>query len=114
LEDGDMQVYEEMVRDALHELADHEHQRQEWTSLTPSGQSSFEACWERLFEDSGLGPALDQQTEVFGEQPDQCLRELDTALRQVPADDSAEDVIASDEMVLVRSLATTALGLLPE
>ena len=109
-----MQVYEEMVRDALGELADGEYQRQHWTSLTPSGQSSFEACWERLFDDSGLGEALDGQAEVFGDQADQCLRELDAALRQVPANDSADDVIVSDEMVLVRSLASRALGLLSD
>jgi hypothetical protein len=108
-----MQVYEEMVRYALSELADEDHQRQLWTSLTPSGQSSLEECWERLFDDSGLGDALDQQAEVFGEQPDQCLRELDAALRQVSATESADDVIASDEMVLVRSLASKTLGLLP-
>ena len=109
-----MQVYEEMVRDALSELADAEYQRQLWTSLTPSGQSSFEECWERLFDDSGLGDALDGQTEVFGEQPDQSLRELDAALRQVPANASADDVIASDEMVLVRSLANRTLGLISD
>jgi hypothetical protein len=109
-----MQVYEEMVRDALNELADEEYQRQLWASLTPSGQSSLEACWERLFDDSGLSAALDLQTEVFGEQPDQCLRELDAALRQVPANASADDVIASDEMVLVRSLANRTLGLLSD
>lgn len=109
-----MQVYEEMVRDALNELADEEHQRRLWTSLTPSGQSSLEECWERLFDNSGLGAALDSRTQVFGEQPDQCLRELDEALRQVPATASADDVIASDEMVLVRSLAKSTLGLLPD
>ena len=109
-----MQVYEEMVRDALGELADAEHQRQLWSSLTPSGQSSLEECWERLFDDSGLGDALDGQTEVFGEQADQCLRELDEALRLVPTDGSTDEVIASDEMVLVRSLASRALGLLAD
>ena len=109
-----MQVYEEMVRDALNELADEEYQSQLWTSLTPSGQSSLEECWERLFDDSGLGAALDRQTEVFGDQPDQHLRELDAALRQVPANASADDIIASDEMVRVRSLANTTLGLLPD
>lgn len=109
-----MQVYGEMVRDALGELADAEYQRQLWSSLTPSGQSSLEECWERLFDDSGLGAALDGQAEVFGDQPDQCLRELDAALRLVPANGSADDVIASDEMVLVRSLANRALGLLSD
>lgn len=109
-----MQVYEEMVRDALSELADEDHQRQLWTSLTPSGQSSLEECWERLFDDSGLSAALDRQTEVFGEQPDQSLRDLDAALRQVPVNASADDVIASDEMALVRRLATTTLSLLSD
>ena len=107
-----MQVYEEMVRDALSELADEDFQREVWTSLTPSGQSSLEECWERLFDDSGLGEALDGQTEVFGERPDQCLRELGEALRQVPAGASADDVIASSEMLLVRRLAKTTINLL--
>ena len=109
-----MQVYEEMVRDALSELADEDFQRQVWTSLTPSGQSSLEECWERLFDDSGLSAALESPTEVFGEQPDQCLRELDAALRQVPTAASVEDVLASDEMVLVRGLARSTLGHLPD
>jgi len=107
-------VYEEMVRDALSELADEDFQRQVWTSLTPSGQSSLEECWERLFDDSGLGAALDGPTEVFGEHTDQCLRELDAALRLVAATASADDVIESDEMVLVRGLAKSALGHLPD
>lgn len=110
----EMQVYSEMVRDALGELADGEHQRQLWTSLTPSGQSSLEECWERLFDDSGLGDALDRETEVFGDQADQCLRELDAALRLVPTNAATNEVIASDEMVLVRSLASRALGLLSD
>ena len=109
-----MPVYKEMVRDALIELADEDYQRQHWTSLTPSGQSSLEECWERLFDDSGLGDALDGEAEVFGEQSDQCLREVDAALRQVPATASADDVIASDEMALVRSVAKTTLDLLPD
>lgn len=109
-----MQVYSDMVRDALGELADGEHQRQLWSSLTPSGQSSLEECWERLFDDSGLGDALDGETEVFGDRADQCLRELDAALRLVPTNAATNDVIASDEMVLVRSLASRALGLLSD
>ena len=108
-----MQVHEEMVREALSELADEDFQQRTWTSRTPSGQSSLDECWERLFDSSGLGIALDQQTEVFGDHPDQCLRELDAALREVPADASASEVVESDEMVLVRNLATRTLPLIP-
>ncbi len=109
-----MQVHEEMVRDALSDLADEDYQQRTWTSRTPSGQSSLEECWERLFDSSGLGALLDNETEVFGEHPDQCLRELDAALRAVPADGSASEVLDSDEMVLVRSLASRTLGLLAD
>ncbi|TPG13924.1 hypothetical protein [Pedococcus bigeumensis] len=109
-----MQVHEEMVRDALSDLADEDYQRRDWTSRTPSGQSSLEECWERLFDDSGLGTALDSETEVFGDHPDQCLRELDTALRAVPVDASASEVLDSEEMALVRSLASRTLGLLAD
>ena len=109
-----MQVHEEMVRDALGDLADEDYQHRTWTSRTPSGQSSLEECWERLFDDSALGPALESETEVFGDQADQCLRELDEALRAVPVDASASEVLDSDEMVLVRSLASRTLGLLAD
>ena len=109
-----MQVHQEMVRDALSDLADEDFQHRTWTSRTPSGQSSLEECWERLFDGSGLSTALEDQTEVFGDQPDQCLRELDAALRAVPADASASEVLDSDEMVLVRSLASRTLGLLAD
>jgi hypothetical protein len=69
-------VIDELVEDALRELADESYQRELWLAASGPEVSSFTECYSRLFDDGGLGSALDAPDAVYDRQIDERLRVL--------------------------------------
>jgi hypothetical protein len=86
-------VYAHMILSSLDELGGIEHQRRVWIANGSSEMSSFIECFSILFDDSGLGDALDEGKVVFGEAIDSQLRELDTILSGVDTHRRASEII---------------------
>jgi hypothetical protein len=98
------------VRSGLDELSDLDYQSRVWTGREPAGEmSSFEESVATLFDDSGLGWALDKDEPVFGQQIDAELRELRAALVKIDSRRSPDDVIDDPRMPVVREQAAAIL-----
>lgn len=106
------------VRDGLSALSDKAHQRNVWMRLDNGGQmDSFEEAVCRVFDDSGLGDALDKGKAVplIGEEAVEHLKALRRLVGRVPIDQPVPDlVVESDAMDSVRDAARTATNSLPE
>ena len=103
------------VRQALQEFSDPELQRQLWLSDGSNGSlvSSFTEALEHLFDDSGLGHALEAGKAGLGIEAEAALVELEKALRKVDDDHGPEKTIDDPTMVKVRAIATRLLDLIP-
>jgi hypothetical protein len=100
-----------LVREALAELADENYQREVWlASHGPRVGSVLEAS-ERLFDDSGLGDALNRPDAlVFDGPTDAGLRRLQRMVQGViEIDGTVFDVLASRDLREVRELAAQML-----
>ena len=71
-----MRVLTSLVGEALEELSDDTYQARVWTGATTGVVSSLEECLAQLFDDSGLGDALDRKQPVFGRAIDDRLNAL--------------------------------------
>jgi hypothetical protein len=100
------------VQEELRELANRDVQSRRWLASSGPEISSFTEAVSGLFDDSGLGDALDQGGVVYSPAADRLLRELETAIRRVNSSRSPAQVIADKEMETVRSLAARALALI--
>ena len=98
-----------MVKEALAELADAEYRERVW--LAADGEvSSPEESFCQLFDDSGLGHALDSGGGAFNASIDDKLRALDQLPTKAAAGTPApRDVLDHDEIDVVRGLAAAAL-----
>jgi hypothetical protein len=85
-------VHRRLVVEALSELADAEVRERRWTA-GGGGVSSLEECICRLYDDSGLGDALDRSELVFSERIDCELSQLRRTLRSVRVGRPPEDVL---------------------
>ena len=109
-----MDVVQEHVEGALHELADEHEQRRLWLSTGADGAdvSSWGECVCRLFNDSGLDEALERDGVVYTQPVDDRLTLLRLVLRRVDASQSTDSLLADPALDEVRALAQELLSLL--
>ncbi len=97
------------VMEALKELADHAYQSRVWLGHGINEQSSFVEAVCGLYDDSGLGHALDKKETVFTIEIDTLLRELNTATQKVDSNVDAASLIEDPSMQIVRKWAADIL-----
>jgi hypothetical protein len=98
------------VRAALKELSDFEYQSRVWTGRGAANEmASFVECVVQLFDDSGLGPALDSGHPVFAPAIDAELRALDDLLRRVDDTQRPDELVQDPAMRPVRDRAAAIL-----
>lgn len=102
-------VIDDLVEDALRELADRTYQRDLWLSAGPPEVSSFIECVSRLWTDAGLGDALDQSDTVYTASIDSELRELRKLLRRIDGTRSPHEILDDPDLEQVRSSARKLL-----
>jgi hypothetical protein len=100
------------VIECLRELANYDYQRKVWLASSGPEVSSFTEAVCGLFDDSGLGKALDKPHNVFTNEIDALLRELRMAIRKIDGLRKPLIVIADPEMDHVRRLAERILLLI--
>lgn len=69
-------VFRELIEGALEELSDAEFQQNVWVIGSPVEVASMTEAVAALFDDSGLGLALEKGGVVFTQEADSELREL--------------------------------------
>jgi hypothetical protein len=106
-----VRIVHDHVVDALQELADESMQRRLWFSTGENGAdvSSLIECRCRLFDDSGLGDALDRNEAAYTPSIDDRLRALRNALRGIDGGRSPEAVVTDPGLVPVRTMAADLL-----
>lgn len=103
-----MIVIHRIVKSALTELADEDYQRRVWFGTGDDEVSSLTECTCQLFDDSGLGAALDRNVSVYGSAADDDLRTLGGFLTLM--DDASPQETLSDPLLSdARALATVIL-----
>lgn len=108
-----IRVVDELVEDALRELADRDAQARLWQASGGPEVSSLIECTSRLWDDSGLATAMDRGV-VYNESIDRHLREFHTVLRRIDATAPVDVVIASPDLSEARPLARALLEELTE
>jgi hypothetical protein len=108
-----MQVSGEHVEEALRELADADAQARLWLADSGPEVSSLDECACRLFNDSGLGDALDKGP-VYGRDIDAGLRELRHAVARIDRTRPVPVLLADPAVARVRKAAQTLLVLFNE
>jgi len=103
-------VSRHLVRDALRELADEAYQRRLWTEPQGPEVGSLTEAICRLFDDSGLGDALDNGQEIFGPPVDSLLVGLGDLLDGIDVQQQPRAILDDPFMVDVRRLAGGLLG----
>ncbi len=108
-------VLHDRVRECLGEFARIEQQRRRWLRAGADGSevSSFVDCHCGLFDDSGLGLAVDRGECPYPRPVMEKLRKLDQLLKSIDWEQDEEAIISSPGMVSVRSLASEILRELP-
>lgn len=101
----------DMIIDALKELSDEAYQRRVWCGAGGQEMSSFCEAICGLFDDSGLGSALETSTHrhIFSSNVDESLRELRVAISKINQSAPPADLIRDPKMQLVRELAKLTL-----
>lgn len=102
-----MQVLHDRVVEELDELGDEEVQRRLWWSAGDGDAlvSSFTECVCGLFDDSGLGVALDHGASVFGAEIDEHLRDLRRRLRSIDDRRSPGEITDDERLEPLRPIA---------
>lgn len=111
-----MDVNHDHIEDSLRELADEREQRRLWLSDGSGGRdvSSFQECACHLFDDSGLGDALDRPGIVYTQPIDDRLTLLRLALRRIDSRRSPGALLDDPALDAVRASASEILRLLNE
>lgn len=101
----------EHVRWALEELSDEREQVRLWLSDGSVGKevSSFVEAHCSLFDESGLGDALEKNSTGLGEKIDSQLVLLGTLLRGIDSRRAPQDIVADPLMGRVRAAAAETL-----
>jgi hypothetical protein len=99
----------DLIREALTELADADYQRRVWTATSGPEVGSFSEAISRLYDDSGLGDALDADREVYGPELDGMLRSLATAIDGIDGRRPPAELIEDPHLVSVRRQAASIL-----
>lgn len=102
-------VVDELVEDALRELADESYQRELWLAATGPEVSSFIECHSRLFDDSGLGLALDAPGVVYDSDIDERLRDLARILAGIDDSRPPEAILGDPQLGRARAIASALL-----
>lgn len=106
-------IQRDLVKESLAELADVSYQERLWFGDAGELIGSLDEAMSQLFDDSGLGAALDAGTAdspVFEPAIDANLRQLDRLLQQLAQGlRSPSELMADERMQTVRGLASTAL-----
>lgn len=108
-------VIDEVVEEALRELADPSAQEEMWRASAGPRLSSLTECRSRLWDDSGLADALDGQGGAFTAEIDEQFRALRRLLRQIddrqPPDAILNDPRLEEARLLARRLLTDVRSL---
>jgi predicted lipoprotein len=102
-------VVDELVESALRELADGQYQREVWLAAEGPEISSLAECVCRLWDDSGLGHALEANQTVYSAEIDAHLKDLDAVLHRLDQPTSPQAILANPELDQVRTLARSVL-----
>ncbi len=97
-------VVDELVEDALRELADEEVQMRLWKASAGPEVSSLVECTSRLWDDSGLAAAMDREV-VYSVSIDGHLRQLRSVLHRIDATAPVDVILASPDLADARRLA---------
>lgn len=108
-----MRIYEDKVLESLRDLSDLEYQARVWTGNSLPEMSSFVECIETLFDDSGLGAALDGDG-AFGEPVDGQLRALSDHIDRIEADEPYAVLAADPNFDQATRLAAEILKVLSD
>lgn len=100
-----------LVFECLEQLKNRELQENLWLGKVPNQQSSFEEAVAGLFDDSGLGIALEKGETGFSAATESRLRELSQQLSKVRARAPAE-ILRDLGFARVRDLAANILELM--
>lgn len=101
-------VVDELVEDALRELADEEAQARLWHASVGPEVSSLIECTSRLWDDSGLATAMDREV-VYNASIDKQLRQLRSLLHRIDATAPVDVLLASPHLPDARALAHVLL-----
>lgn len=102
------QVLDEVVEEALRELSDEEVQARLWRSPGRPEVSSLAEAKSRLWDDSGLGAAM-ERGEVYNTLIDSQLRRLRDVLRRVDENAPVDAILSSTDLATARELANELL-----
>jgi hypothetical protein len=102
-------IVDELIEDALRELADEERQRTLWLSTGSPEVSSFVECMSRLWDDSGLAAAMEQPGFVYDKKIDEELHRLDAILGHMDADQQVDRLLTDPYLIEARGMAQTLL-----
>ncbi|MGH9181268.1 MAG: hypothetical protein ACRDY5_06095 [Acidimicrobiales bacterium] len=102
-------VIDELVEDALRELADESCQRELWMAASGPEVSSFTECQSRLLDDSGLGSALDATDVVYDQRIDERLRDLARVLAGIDDSRSPQAILDDPQLGRARTMASALL-----
>lgn len=102
-------IIQDLIKSSLAELADEDFQRQLWLGKIEglAGSPTEAVC--SLFDDSGLGAALDAEG-AFNEDIDNQLLEIDNQISDIDFEGRPmEEVLTDPKMATVRQQAAKAL-----
>jgi hypothetical protein len=101
-------VLDDIVEEALRELSDEDAQTRLWSSSGGTEVSSLTEAKSRLWDDSGLGDAMERGV-VYGDSIDMQLRRLRDILRRIDENMPVAALLRSEDLAEVRSLAIELL-----
>jgi hypothetical protein len=101
-------VVDELVEDALRELADEETQARLWQASEGPEVSSLIECTSRLWDDSGLATAMDREV-VYSDRIDKQLRQLRSLLHRIDATAPVDVILANPHLPDARVRAQVLL-----
>ena len=107
-----MHVVEELVEDALRELADEKYQRELWLASDGPEVSSLSECISRLLDDSGLGDALEAPDPVYTAEIDRRLLALQDLLTRMDDSRPPHEILDDPQLAQARGIASGLLQVL--
>jgi hypothetical protein len=103
-------VDKDKVLDCLKELSDIEFQLRAWCAGGGREVSSFPELVSQLFDDTGLGAALERGGSTFGVEVDSLLLRIQRLVASIDQAMPASALIEHPEMQQIRALAAAAVG----
>ncbi len=96
----------------LRELSDADYQERLWLGRIAGKMGSLTEAICQLFDDTGLGDALEHGRTGFAPELDDDLRALGRQLDSIDTNRSLEDILADPRMTLIRDSAARVLRLI--